>query len=280
MPRWMTIAMIVLAGIMLTEDRVTAQSPLEIVSEPPPETSSSPSPGSSIVGEPPESLEFDSSALDRAKSAVLWNRNWFLASAGAQALGWIFLGAAFSQCDTINGVEVCPGAADRLGVAGAAIVVLSGVPLLVTGIIYGMRSRQKKALELQTLRRLTQDGRYPPPPSFDEYRLTDAQDRIRSTRNGLIASTAMFGVGWIFLGLAIPRCQTGVNDVDLITCTNPGYAHFVVGLTIAGSGSIGMVVSGILLGVRKRNKRVLERSVQRRGDKGFRWDPQSGSFVF
>jgi len=278
MPRWMTIAVIVLAGLMLTEDRVTAQSSLEIVSEPPSEASSSAPSGSSIVGDPPESLEFDSSELDSAKAAVLWTRNWFLASGGAQALGWIFLGAAFSQCETINGVEVCPAGADRLGVAGAAIVVLSGIPLLATSIMYGVRSGQRKRLQLETLDYLSGYGRHPPPASFDDYRLSEGLDRVRRARNGLIASAAMFGVGWIFLGVAIPRCQSAPND--LLECTSPGYAHLVIGLTITGSGAIGTLVSGIVLGARKRNQRLLNRSIQRRSERSFQWDPRLGAFVF
>lgn len=147
-----------------------------------------------------------------------------------------------------------------------------------TSIMYGVRSGQQKELELQTLRRLIQGGRYPPSAFLDEYRLSDAQERVRSTRNGLIASTAMFAVGRIFLGAAIPRSEAVPNY--LLECTGPRYAHLVVGLTISGSGAIGMVVSGILLGVRKRNERLLGQSIQRHGDKSFRWDPQSGSFVF
>lgn len=278
MPGWMTITALVLAGVLLTEDRVTAQSLPQIESEPPSEASSSAPPGSSVVAEPPEPMEFDSAALDRAKSDVLWTRNWFLASGGAQALGWIFLGAAFSQCETINGVEVCPAGADRLGVAGAAIVVLSGIPLLATSIMYGVRSGQRKKLQLETLDYLSGYGRHPPPASFDEYRRSEGLDRIRRARNGLIASAAMFGVGWIFLGVAIPRCQSAPND--LLECTSSGYAHLVIGLTITGAGAIGTIVSGIVLGARKRNQRLLNRSIQRRSERSFHWDPRLGAWVF
>jgi len=271
-----------LAGSLLAEARVHAQDRLQVESAPPAQISPSSASDSSIVFEPPYSavpgLEFDSAALELAKGDVLWNRNWFLASSGAMALGWILLGAGISQCEWINGVEVCSASADNVGIAGAAIVILSGVPLVVTAIMYGVRAGQKKELELKTLRDLTDSGPHPPPASFDEYRLTDAQDRIRRARNGLIASAAMFGVGWFFLGAAIPRCETGTND--LLTCSGPGYAHLVVGLTITGSGTIGMIVSGILLGVRKGNERALQRSIRRRGDARLRWDPASGSFVF
>jgi hypothetical protein len=53
-----------------------------------------------------------------------------------------------------------------------------------------------------------------------------------------------------------------------------------LGLTFSGSGAIGMITSGILLGVRKRNERLLQRSIRRRNEARFRWDLQSGAFVF
>lgn len=282
MSRWITIAALALVATTLAEARGVAQQRLEIESSTPAEAGPSSASDWSVVFEPPEAavprLEFDGAELDAAKIDVLWNRNWFLASGGAQALGWILLGAGISQCEWINGVEVCPRAADNVGIAGAAIVILSGVPLVVTSIMYGVRAGQKKELELSTLRELTDNGRHPPPSSFDEYRLNDAGDRIRRTRNGLIASTAMFGLGWIFLGASIPHCRAGTNEV--LECSGTGYALFVVGLTFSGSGAIGMITSGILIGVRKRNERLLQRSIQRREEARFHWDPQSGAFVF
>ena len=282
MSRWIAIAALVLVGTALTETRGVAQQRLEIESSTPAEAAASPPTDPPIVFEPPAvavpRFEFDGADLDAAKMGVLWNRNWFLASASAQALGWILLGAGISQCEWINDVEVCPIAADNVGIAGAAIVILSGVPLVVTSIMYGVRAGQKKELELRTLQQLTEDGRYPPPASFDEYRLADAQDRIRRARNGLIASASMFGFGWIFLGASIPHCRPGTNEP--LDCSGTGYALFVVGLTFSGFGAIGMITSGILLGVRKRNERLLQRSIRRRNEARFRWDPQSGAFVF
>ena len=282
MPRRLLITALALLGTLLTEARGSAQQRLEIESATPAELAPATPSDALLITDPPQAelpgLDFDSSALERAKDDVLWTRNWFLASAGAQALGWIFLGAGISQCEWIDDVEVCPHAADNLGVAGAAIVVLSGIPLLVTSIMYGVRSGQRKKLELETLEHLSGYGRHPPPASFDEYRLSEGRDRVRRARNGLIASAAMFGVGWIFLGAAIPRCQSAPNY--LLECTGPGYAHLVIGLTITGSGAVGTLVSGIVLGARKRNQRLLNRSIQRHRAQGFQWDPRLGAFVF
>jgi hypothetical protein len=287
MPHRIAIAAFALIGAMLVGAPCAAEQEPDVESEAPAETGAPATFDPPIVTEPPVPMlpkrtvptpKFDSSELDKARVDVLWNRNWFLASGSAQAFGWILLGAAFSRCETINGVDVCPTAADKAGTAGAAIVVLSGVPLIVTSIMYGVRSRQKKELERLTLRSVTDYGRHPPPPAFDQWRLDDSQARIRSARNGLIASTAMLGFGWIFLGAAIPRCQPTTDG--LVNCTNPGYAHLVIGLTFASSGAIGMLVSGIVLGARKKNERVLRQSIDRRKNARFRWDPERGSFVF
>lgn len=272
---------------MLVQLPCGAQQQPRIESETPAEISPSTTFDPTIVTEPPgvalpkrtvPKSEFDSTELDVARANVLWSRDWFFGSAGAQVFGWILLGATYARCETIDGVDVCPRAADNAGTAGAVIVVISGVSLLVTSIMYGLRSRQKKELERQTLETLTEYGRQPPPAAFDQWRLDDAQTRIRAARYGLIASTAMFGVSWIFLGAAIPRCQS-TSDY-LVHCTNTGYAHMVIGLTFAISGATGMLVSGILLGVRKKNQRVLRQSIQRRQNARFRWDPDRGSFVF
>ncbi|MGB5703711.1 MAG: hypothetical protein WBM48_12905 [Polyangiales bacterium] len=290
---------VVVAALVFINPHAAAQQSSEVQSETPvgsipprgsePEITTEPMIISepAIITEPPELivpqravpwLEFDQAELDKAKSDVLWNRNWFLASGATQALGWLLLGAAFSQCDTINGVDVCPSAADKAGVAGAAIVILSGVPLLVTSITYGVRARQKKELERLTLRDLTKYGRASPLASFDRYRLDDAKDRIRRARNGLIGSASMFAFGWIFLGAAIPRCQSTTDG--LLDCTDAGSTHMVIGLTFSLPGAIGMLVSGALLGSRKRNERLLLRSIQRREEARFRWDPERGAFVF
>jgi len=137
---------------------------------------------------------------------------------------------------------------------------------------------RKKELERLTLRDLTDDGRYSPPRAFDDWRLDDAQRRTRAARNGLIASASMFGFGWIFLGAAIPRCQTTTDG--FLSFTNPGYSHLVIGLTFTFSGAIGMLVSGALLGARKQNQGVLESGIQQRRGARFRWDFERGAFVF
>lgn len=278
-----TFAVFVSLGAVLWASQGSAQGTREIESNTPGEIDSSSAiitdtPGFELPKYTEPRLVFDREKLESARMDVLWNRNWFLASGSVQAFGWILLGAAFSQCETINGVEVCPRAADRAGTWGAAIVILSGVPLLVTSIMYGIRSRQKKELERLTLRDLTDDGRYSPPRAFDDWRLDDAQRRTRAARNGLIASASMFGFGWIFLGAAIPRCQRTADG--LLSCTNPGYSHLVIGLTFTFSGAIGMLVSGALLGARKQNQAVLESGIQQRRGARFRWDFERGAFVF
>jgi hypothetical protein len=281
MQRGLTLAAIILVGVLAIEERAAAQSVPEVESETPAAGGAPSASAPFVVTEPrgsaPPTLKFDPSELRLAEDGVLRTRNWFLLSSGVLAFGWIFLGVGISQCEWINDVALCTRTGDATWGIGATFVVFGTVSVIATSIIYGVRSGQKKKLELQTLRHLTEGGRRLPPASFDRYRLTDAESRIRRARNGLIGSAALFGLGWIFLGVAIPRCQSGVSE---LLCSSAGYAHLTVGITLTGAGAIGTIVSGVLLGVRKRNSRALRRSIGPRQGTGFRWDPQSGSFVF
>lgn len=269
MQRYLSIVALLLAGVLLIEAQAGAQEVTGVEAEPP------------LIAEPPvpavSAMDFDRAKLELAREQVLRTRNWFLATGAVFGLGWVLLGAGMPQCETINGVEECTTRGGRLRNSGAALVTFGSIALIATSITFGVRSGQRKRLEHQTLQRLTEGGLTLPPLSFETYRLIDAQDRSARARNGLIGSAATFSVGWIFLGLAIPRCEAGNNGLQ---CTNPGYAHLAAGLTLTATGMIGMIVSGALLGVRKSKARGLEHSIGQRRGARLRWDPSSGSFVF
>jgi len=264
-----SVVALLLVSALFPETRAGAQSAPAVESEPP------------LVVEPgapalPD-LDFDRDEFALAQRTVLKTRNWFLGSAAVFGVGWILLGTGIGQCQEFGGVDECTGRGDRLSRAGMTIVFVGSLAVLSTSITYAVRARQKRRFEQAMLEYLTQGRSGLPPLAFDEYRLADAKDRSRRARNGLIGSTAMFAVGSIFLGLAIPRCEAGNGR---LLCTDPGYAHFTIGMTVAGSGAIGMIVSGALLGVRNSNKRSLERWTRQRQGAGLRWDPASRSFVF
>lgn len=121
-----------------------------------------------------------------------------------------------------------------------------------------------------------------PPPWFEQ-ELEDASMRIQRTRNALIGTSVGLAVGIILAGAAVSQCES-VPDLqgnDEYRCNNAGDALLTTGGTIAGLSIIGMITSGAMLGVAKRNKRQLQRDL-RRGYYGgrLRWDVPKGALLF
>jgi hypothetical protein len=120
-------------------------------------------------------------------------------------------------------------------------------------------------------------------PAYFEYDLEEAKERSRRTRVALIATSAVFGVGAIIAGIGASQCESRprINQTDEWVCNNAGDVMVPLGGTMAGLAAIGMITSGAMLGVRNRNKREIERDLRRRyyGSR-FRWDVESGRFVF
>lgn len=122
-----------------------------------------------------------------------------------------------------------------------------------------------------------------PAPAYTDYDLEEARERSRRVRVALIATSAAFGAGVIIAGIGASQCDwiRRVNQPDDWICNNAGDVMVPLGGTIAGLAAIGMITSGAMLGVRNRNKREIERDLRRRyyGSR-FRWDVESGRFVF
>jgi hypothetical protein len=113
--------------------------------------------------------------------------------------------------------------------------------------------------------------------------LEDAQARSRRSRNALIGTSAAFGLGAVLAGIGASQCQSisTVNQYDDLLCNNAGKVLLPLGGTIAGLSALGMITSGIILGVANKRKREIQRDI-RRGYYGrrLRWDVPSGGLVF
>jgi hypothetical protein len=123
------------------------------------------------------------------------------------------------------------------------------------------------------------------PPGYltsPTYELEEAERRSRVVRNALIGTSVGFAVGVILTGAAISQCDSiqSFDGSDDWTCNNAGDVLTALGGTFAGLGAIGMITTGIMLGVRNKQKRDIERDMRRRYGSGLRWDPSSGRFVF
>ena len=217
--------------------------------------------------------ELDLSELQQAQLDVESSRLWLVLTSGALALGWVMTFAGFARCETVNDELFCPQASDRTATAGVLFLSFGSVGVFVSGIMLGVRNGKKKALVHRTAQLLSGPERQ----AFRIHQFEDAQDRSLKARNGLIGSAAAFALGWIFVGVAIPRCA---KTNGALSCTNAGSVHMTIGLGFTSAGAAGTLISGILLGVRNAKKRDLERGLPWRRSARFRWDPQSGAFVF
>ncbi|MGB9337854.1 MAG: hypothetical protein WCB63_01405 [Polyangiales bacterium] len=115
--------------------------------------------------------------------------------------------------------------------------------------------------------------------------LEEASQRSRRTRNALIATSATFAVGAILAGIGASQCEqinsSSVQSYNDLQCNTAGDVLLPLGGTIAGLSFVGMLTSGIMLGVSNKRKREIQRDI-RRGQYGRRlqWDIPSGGLVF
>lgn len=113
--------------------------------------------------------------------------------------------------------------------------------------------------------------------------LEEAQTRIRRTRNALIGTSAGFAVGVILAGIGASQCQwiDRVGDEnDEWLCNNTGDVLVPLGGSIAGLSAIGMLTSGIMLGVANKRRRQIEQDIRRSYGRRLRWDIPTSRLVF
>jgi hypothetical protein len=113
--------------------------------------------------------------------------------------------------------------------------------------------------------------------------LEDAKARSRRSRNALIGTSAAFGLGAVLAGIGASQCQSisTANQYDDLLCNNAGNVLLRLGGTIAGLSAIGMITSGIILGVANKRKREIQRDIRRsQYGRRLQWDIPSGGLVF
>jgi len=116
-----------------------------------------------------------------------------------------------------------------------------------------------------------------------QHDLEDANARSRRSRNALIGTSAAFGLGVLLAGIGASQCEkiSTVNQYDELSCNNAGDVLLPLGGSIAGLSAIGMITSGIILGVANKRKRELQRDIRRSYyGRRLHWDIPSGGLVF
>lgn len=117
--------------------------------------------------------------------------------------------------------------------------------------------------------------------SWEEFEYKELQQRARRSRNALIGTTAATVVGVSLVFAFAARCdayepESGTNTA----CYTRGQeAGLNVGAALTSGGTIGMVVSGIMLGVRNGKLRRLDDRIRLR-QSALYWDLLRSRFAF
>lgn len=119
--------------------------------------------------------------------------------------------------------------------------------------------------------------------AYDMYRRDELRRSVPRTRNALIGTSVSFGVG---LALLIPvwagnHCVTySTSTTYERVCDTTGKVLTGIGSPLAWGGSLGMIVSGIMLGVRKGKIRRLDERIMLTSDRRLQWDLPTSRLVF
>lgn len=121
-------------------------------------------------------------------------------------------------------------------------------------------------------------------PGSLHYELEEANEGIRATRNALIATSALATVGMIVGATAFAHCEViyynSSSQPDDLVCTQRGNALLAAGGTIFGLAAIGMITSGVMLGVRKGKRRRLNRDIRAREGAHLQWNVETARLEF
>jgi hypothetical protein len=147
----------------------------------------------------------------------------------------------------------------------------------------GSESFEQFHLTVPTALALGASIRIPPAaivPTKDPER-TKLEQQVGRNRGALIGTAVGTGVGLSLWMIATTRgCDGGFSQRTDLVCTKSGHAVRTTGIVLFSGGLAGMVISGTMLYVRKRQLKELGSLVARRKSRAIRWDPASAQFVF
>ena len=118
--------------------------------------------------------------------------------------------------------------------------------------------------------------------SYDEYKRDQLAQSARRSRNALIGLSASTVVGAAFLFPALAnQCYTlEFSGTTELRCTTAGKALVGIGWPLFVGGITGVLISGIMFGVRQGKLRRLNDRLAYEKSRAVRWDPASSRFVF
>ena len=111
-----------------------------------------------------------------------------------------------------------------------------------------------------------------PPRTVNGYTLHETELRVKRAKIGLWSTAGVTVVGGVIWGASVP-CTKGKTGED--SCLGA----FAAGAVVAFSGAVGMIVTGALLGARKRKLREFDEAQHRRPHR-VQWDLETSRVVF
>ena len=146
--------------------------------------------------------------------------------------------------------------------SGIALTTAGGVGMIVGLSLLGARARAHRLAE--------RDKYVGPSPTrtADGYTLEEMELRVKRARRGLLSSTGVLVLGGMIVGLAL------IPDEE--------YGRVAVawgGIALVSAGSVGMIISGVLLADRKRDRDFL-RQAHHVTPRRVQWDLVRSRLVF
>jgi hypothetical protein len=168
---------------------------------------------------------------------------------------WVVSGSGEEKCSPGWGardVDHCR----RLRTAGMTLTISGTVGMIVGLSLLGVRKRELER-----------------PYTTDRYAL---QVRVKRARRGLISTSVILGLGVaLWVGGAVHDAR---NPPDAFSLEIPN-GLIIAGLTLTMVGSVGMIVSGAMLGASKRKLRKLEQAHYEKPSR-IQWDLARSRLVF
>ena len=121
-----------------------------------------------------------------------------------------------------------------------------------------------------------------PRQTYEEYQRDELTRSSRRSRNALIGTSAatVVGAAFLFPGAATQCVVLDFQHTTELRCTTAGKALVGIGMPLFWGGVTGVLISGIMLGVRKGKLRSINDRMAYEKSRAVRWDPARSRFVF
>jgi hypothetical protein len=154
--------------------------------------------------------------------------------------------------------------------------LMNAIAVLVSPLQAQAQTQDTEAAELFAASQVSE----PSPEELQAFRdLEQMDEQIRRTRIALLSTTGAFGLGLALSIAGASQCQDDRFDGDLV-CNTAGKALWGIGGSSLIGGAVGMLTSGIMLGVRQRKRRGREREIRTYSEQRLHWDLESARLVF